>query len=182
MYAPHFAAALAIKSTAPRAPLWALLAGAFLPDVLWIALARIGVEPAQSSTFFDDWSHSLVSVLMLASLFALLFWRAGRVVVAAVWLAVFSHFLLDFPVHPKRLALYPLSRIELGWDLLTWGSSQGWLGVTNYWWLQWFLLLSFLFLYVNAMRRRHVPVNVIAASRVVVMGAQLLMLSTCISY
>ena len=42
MYAPHFAAALAIKSTVPRAPLAALLAGAFLPDLLWIALARIG--------------------------------------------------------------------------------------------------------------------------------------------
>jgi len=55
MYAPHFAAALAIKSTAPRAPLWALLAGAFLPDVLWIALARIGVDPPQSSRLFDDW-------------------------------------------------------------------------------------------------------------------------------
>jgi hypothetical protein len=47
MYSPHFAAALAIKSTAPRAPLWALLTGAFLPDMLWIALARLGVEPAQ---------------------------------------------------------------------------------------------------------------------------------------
>ena len=103
-------------------------------------------------------------------------------VVAAVWLAVFSHFLLDFPVHPKRLALYPLSKIHLGWDLLTWGSSQGWLGVTNYWWLQWFLLLFFLCVYVNGVRRTRAPVNVVAASCVVVMGAQLLMLSTCISY
>ena len=62
MYAPHFAAALAIKGRSPGAPLWALLVGAFIPDLLWIALARIGIEPAQTSNFFDDWSHSLVSV------------------------------------------------------------------------------------------------------------------------
>src|SRR5437867_9908399 len=62
MYAPHFAAALAIKGRSPGAPLWALLIGAFIPDLLWIALARIGIEPAQTSNFFDDWSHSLISV------------------------------------------------------------------------------------------------------------------------
>src|SRR5437870_2709309 len=56
MYAPHFAAALAIKGGSPGAPLWALLIGAFIPDLLWIALARIGIEPAQTSNFFDDWS------------------------------------------------------------------------------------------------------------------------------
>src|SRR5206468_6228193 len=141
MYAPHFAAALAIKSTVPRAPLAALLAGAFLPDLLWIALARIGVEPAQPSAFFDDWSHSLMSVLALATVFGLLFSRGRRAVFLAVWLAVASHFLLDFPVHPKTLALYPLSKIHVGWDLLPWGSSGGWFGVTNYWWLQLFVLL-----------------------------------------
>src|SRR5256886_16882488 len=70
MYAPHFAAALAIKGRTPEAPLWALLIGAFVPDLLWIALARIGIEPAQTSNFFDDWSHSLISVAILATLFA----------------------------------------------------------------------------------------------------------------
>ena len=66
MYAPHFAAVLAIKARVPRAPLSALLIGAFLPDLLWMVLARIGVEPAQFFNFFDDWSHSLLSVLLLA--------------------------------------------------------------------------------------------------------------------
>jgi hypothetical protein len=57
MYAPHFAAALAIESRVRRAPLWALLVGAFLPDLVWIVFARAGVEPAQPSCFFDDWSQ-----------------------------------------------------------------------------------------------------------------------------
>jgi hypothetical protein len=124
MYAPHFAAALAIKGRTPDAPLWALLIGAFIPELLSIALARIGIEPAQTSNFFDDWSHSLLSVAILASLFALAF-RRGRPVVLAIWLAVFSHFVLDFPVHPKRLALAPLTRIYLGWDLLALGFASG---------------------------------------------------------
>src|SRR5438105_15679350 len=128
MYAPHFAAALAIKGRVREAPLWALLIGAFIPDLLWIVLARIGIEPAQTSNFYDDWSHSLVSVAILATLFASAFLRRGKSVFVAIWLAVFSHFLLDFPVHPKRLALAPLTGVYLGWDLLAWGSLPGWWG------------------------------------------------------
>jgi len=63
MYAPHFAAALAVKGRAREAPLWALLIGAFIPDLLWIALARIGIEPAQASNFYDDWLQSTPSIL-----------------------------------------------------------------------------------------------------------------------
>lgn len=58
--------------------MWAILVGAFLPDLLWIALARIGAEPAQQFNFFDDWSHSLLSVVIMASGFSLLFVRAGK--------------------------------------------------------------------------------------------------------
>jgi hypothetical protein len=144
MYAPHFAAALVIKRKSPGAPLWALLIGAFIPDLVWMTLARVGIEPAQTSNFFDDWSHSLVSVAILATLFASAFLRRGKPVVVAVWLAVFSHFVLDFPVHPKRLALAPLTGVYLGWDLLAWGSRPGWWGAINDWWLQLAVLLVLL--------------------------------------
>jgi hypothetical protein len=40
MYAPHFAAALVVKSCVQRAPLWILMAGAFLPDLVWVVNAR----------------------------------------------------------------------------------------------------------------------------------------------
>src|SRR5579863_3009835 len=170
MYAPHFAAALAIKSRARRAPLGALLIGAFLPDLVWIVLARAGIEPAQSSNFFDDWSHSLVSVMVFATLFALSFWKRGRPVVAAIWLAVFTHFLLDFPVHPWRLALYPKSQMHLGWDLLSWGSRQSWLGAINDWWLQLFVLLGLILFYAVGMRKTRIPRRIILASCVVLLS------------
>ena len=182
MYAPHFAAALAIKSRVPSAPTWALLIGAFIPDLLWIALARIGIEPAQTSNFFDDWSHSLVSVAILATLFASAFLRRGRTIFVALWLAVFSHFLLDFPVHPKRLALAPLTGIYLGWDLLAWGSRLGWLGANNDWWLQLAFLLVLLVVYGTGSRRAGFQPAAVTASCALLIGIQLLTLFPCIGY
>jgi hypothetical protein len=74
MYVPHFAAALPAKSRAREAPIWALLIAAFLPELVWMVLARAGVEPAQQATFFDD-SHSLLSIVVLSTLFAISFWQ-----------------------------------------------------------------------------------------------------------
>ncbi len=150
--------------------------------MLWIVWARMGVEPAQPANFFDDWSHSFVSVVLLASLFAFPFLRMSRGVFAAIWLAVVSHFLLDFPVHPKRLALYPWSKIHLSWDLRGWGSERGWFGAINDWWLQLFVLIFLLLVYARGMRSQPVPANLIGASCVVLIGVQVLMLSSCISY
>jgi hypothetical protein len=182
MYAPHFAAALAIKGRTPAAPLWALLIGAFIPDLLWIALARMGIEPAQPSKFFDDWSHSLISVAILASVFALAFLQRGKPVVVAIWLAVFSHFVLDFPVHPKRLALAPLTGIYIGWDLLAWGSRPGWLGAINDWWLQLAALLVLLVVYATGARRTGTQPTAVTASSALLIGIQLLTLFPYISY
>jgi hypothetical protein len=117
MTAAHFAAALAIKSRVPKAPAAALILGAFIPDFIWIVLATAGVEPTKREIFFDDWSHSLLSTVVSASVFALLFWQRGRGVAFAMWGAVFSHFILDLPVHPKDLALYPHSSVHLGLGL-----------------------------------------------------------------
>src|SRR5262249_17744574 len=77
MYAAHFAAGLALRSRAPQAPTWALLTGAFVPDFLWIAFAVLGVEPTARAVFFDDWSHSLLTTLLWATLFAACFWQKG---------------------------------------------------------------------------------------------------------
>jgi len=51
MYAAHFAAALAIKSRVPKAPVVALLLGAFVPDFFWIAFGLAGIEPSQGPAF-----------------------------------------------------------------------------------------------------------------------------------
>jgi hypothetical protein len=83
----------------------ALLAGVFLPDVVWIGLDAAGVEPSGQSVFFDGWSHSFVSVLVEATVFALFFAYKGVRVWLPVWLAVMSHVVLDAIIHPKPIAL-----------------------------------------------------------------------------
>src|ERR1041385_4859868 len=130
MYAAHFVAGLVIKRRVPQAPTWAFVGGAFVPDVIWVVLANRGIEPTEPQVFFDDWSHSLLMIMVWATLFALIFWRREREVVIAVWLAVFSHFLLDFSIHPKFLALYTHSSLHLGRVL------SGTLGAPTYWWSQ----------------------------------------------
>lgn len=175
MYAAHFAAALAIKSRAPTAPAWALITAAFLPDAVWIALAGAGVEPAGPKLFFDDWSHSLASMLIEASFFALLFARAGRRVWIAVWLAGMSHFLLDWPIHPVPLALYPHSAIHVGPALWSWGEVQIWFGFTRYWWVQSAVTVALLTVYATGARRAEIAPNLAAASCLTVAGLHFLL-------
>ena len=119
MYAAHFAAGLAIKSHAPKAPTWALLIGAFLPDFFWVAFGLAGIEPSQGPAFFDDWSHSLAMIILWACLFALAFWRTGIAVMFPVWLAVISHFVLDLPIHPKNRFLDRRYSLGFSWRSMT---------------------------------------------------------------
>jgi len=145
MYAGHFAAGLAIKAREPRAPTWALLIGVGFVDVLFglfvpLGLERVTLTPGQSPGFhldFIDWSHSLAMSLLWAVLFALAFLRRGTVV--AVWcgFAVFSHFLLDWLMHPGDLALWPhaASHIGLGiwtrWPIGWWFFELGFIAVCS---------------------------------------------------
>jgi len=182
MYAPHYAVALAVSRYSRRAPLSALLVGAFLPDLVWIVLARIGVEPADAVNFFDDWSHSLFSAALLATVFALSFRRRGRAAMAGLWLTVFSHFVLDFPLHPKPIAAYPMSRLHIGsmaWS--AWGAQPGWLSAINDWWFQLLALLVFLGVYTVG-ARRDVPWKIVAASWVALLGVHLVTLAPCVGY
>ncbi|HXW93432.1 MAG TPA: hypothetical protein VEK33_22980 [Terriglobales bacterium] len=148
----------------------ALLAGAFLPDIVWIALSAAGIEPAGASVFFDDWSHSLVSVVLEATLLALCFVRRGRGVWMPVWLAVVSHFLLDAIVHPRPAALYPYSAIHLPWNLWHWGEAQAALGFTHYWWFQLGITVLLLAIYVMGSRRQAFAQNLTWATALTVVG------------
>lgn len=151
MYPAHFAAALAVKGRSPKAPSWALMTAVFLPDLVWIALSRIGIEPElPPHGFFDDWSHSLLSIVILATIFALFFWKHGRIVVAAVWIAGLSHFFLDFLIHPARLALFPRSSVRLGWELWQFGQVKTQLGSINYWWIEMAAIVALLLIYIGA--------------------------------
>jgi hypothetical protein len=175
MYAAHFAAALAIKGRAPEAPAWALITAAFLPDAVWITLAGAGIEPTGPTTFFDDWSHSLLSIATEATAFALIFLRQGRRVWAPIWLAGASHFLLDLPIHPRLLALYPHSAVHLGAPLWDWGAARSWLGMSHYWWVQAGATAILLVIYLSGVRRAAIAPNLAVASCLTVVGLHFLL-------
>jgi len=163
MTAAHFAAALAIKSRVPKAPTAALLVAAFVPDFIWIALATTGLEPTRREIFFDDWSHSLLSVVVCATIAAIAYRSRGWEVVAALWLAVTSHFMLDLPVHPKPLALYPHSSVHLGLGLSSVPSM-------TYWFIQSAVVIALLAVYVSSRRRLGVSTRPLVASCVLILG------------
>ncbi len=125
MYAGHFAAGLALKGKVPEAPTWGILLGVGVLDILFGPLVLIGIErvsltPGQSPGFsldYIDWSHSLLSSVVLSVMFGLLFLRFGGRVMIVMCAAVFSHFILDLPMHPADLALWPGSEVHLGMGL-----------------------------------------------------------------
>lgn len=137
MYVGHFAAGLAIKAREPKAPTWALLVGVGLLDILFGPFVLAGIEratvtPSISPGFsldYIDWSHSLAMSLVWSVLFAVAFVRYGRSVVFAIGLSVFSHFLMDLPMHPPDLALWPNSTTHLGLGL--WRAAP-----TGWWFLE----------------------------------------------
>ena len=125
MYVGHFAAGLALKAVDPRAPTWGLLLAVGLLDLLFgpfviLGIERVSLTPGQSPGFsldFIDWSHSLLMSAIWAIVFAGFFYRWGFPVMLAIGAAVFSHFLLDIPMHPPDLALWPGSSTHIGLGL-----------------------------------------------------------------
>lgn len=118
MTAGHFGLAAAVKSPAPRIPLWALMFATYLLDIVFIVLNVVGVEsfapmdpahPAYGETLIQAYySHSLVGAALIAGVAALVASRAwgrrGGVVIGAV---VFSHWILDLIVHRPDLPILP---------------------------------------------------------------------------
>ena len=171
MYAAHFAAGLAVKGRIQRAPLWALMTAVFLPDFLWIILARSGAEPEYPPRgFFDDWSHSVVMILVWSSLFALPFWRRDWMVAVAIWMAGISHLVLDFLIHPRRLAIYPHASIHVGWDLWQYGQQKSRLGPNHYWWIEATFIVVLLAIYALSWKRSQCPPRIVIASCLLVCG------------
>ena len=154
--------------------MFAILAGAFLPDLLWIGLSAANLEPSAPAVFFDGWSHSLLSITLQATLFALLFMRKGVGASLPVWLAVMSHFVLDVLIHPKPIELYPHSAAHAPWDLWRWGAQHAALSFSHYWWVQLAFVFVLLALYVAGAQRASFPLNLLAATVLLVIGLHLL--------
>jgi membrane-bound metal-dependent hydrolase YbcI (DUF457 family) len=119
MFAGHFGLAAAVKAKSPDVPLWALMVGTQLLDILFVPLFLSGAETIEGSGYGGAlihaiYTHSLVGTLLLSLLAGLLGWRlwgkkAGGVLAAVV----FSHWLLDLIVHRADLPLLPGNLGEL---------------------------------------------------------------------
>ena len=133
----HFGIAFAAKPIAPKAPLWMLLVASEALDFLSFLFITIGVEK-MAVTQFDfqnglrfvseasvPWSHGLFMSIVWSLLFlavAYLFfrdWKAGGM----IGLVTFSHWILDFIVHPPDLPVLFRNSPLLGLGL--WTSGPG---------------------------------------------------------
>jgi hypothetical protein len=118
MTAGHFGFAAAVKSQAPRVPLWALMVSTYLLDFVFIVLVAAGIEnfapinpahPGYGQTLIQAYySHSLVGAILIAliaGLLADLAWgrRAGLIIGGVV----FSHWILDLLVQRPDLPILP---------------------------------------------------------------------------
>lgn len=115
MFTGHFAAAIAAKAVAPRAPLWVYVGASQFVDVIWAGFIMAGIEKVG----FDDtlkgsnldlaympYTHSLPAALawsLLAALLARRWWSGGIAIM--IGLVVFSHWLTDLIVHRPDLPL-----------------------------------------------------------------------------
>jgi len=131
MFIGHFAVGFGSKKFAPRTSLAVLVGAAVLPDVLWTVFLLCGWESVRfdpGNTRFTPldlayfpWSHSLLMDLVWATLSALLYYgltryRPGTI---AVFVAVLSHWVLDWISHRPDMPIYP-NGPKVGLGLWNW--------------------------------------------------------------
>ena len=133
MFVAHFAAGLAMRGRARQVPVAVYVGGAFVLDFMWVAFGVTGIDP----TPWSDWSHSLLMAIVWSTGFAVLFASFGRRAMAAVWLIVFSHCVLDLLI--QGATLFPLAPPDLLVPVLV--THRAWL-------LQRLLTAAFLLVFV----------------------------------
>jgi hypothetical protein len=168
MYAGHFAAGLAIKAAEPRAPMAVLLGLIFLPDLLWLGFSVSGIELVGPGQWFDGWSHSIASIVLQAAIAAVVFWRQGARVAAALGCAVLSHLILDLPIHPAPLEWYPHAASGMGNFLHGWAGNAALFGKTNGWWVEAAVVFFGVSIYLIGARRAGVDKSAAGAAAILV--------------
>jgi hypothetical protein len=133
----HFGVGLAAKQAAPRAPLWSLLVASQVLDLLSFGFAAVGLETF-GVTHTDlqhgvqvealgsvPWSHGLLMSIVWSLLVGGIAYLISRKVRLSgmLGLVVFSHWVLDFVVHPADLPLLPGASPRVGLGL--WCSGPG---------------------------------------------------------
>jgi hypothetical protein len=135
MFIGHYAVGFAAKRGAPKMSLGTLFLGAQLLDLVWPVLLLLGIERVEiepGNTVFTPlafvyypFSHSTLTAIGWATLVASVYWLVRRYTEGAIWLwvAVYSHWILDAISHRPDLPLYPGSDMLIGYGL--WNSFVG---------------------------------------------------------
>ncbi|TGM74463.1 hypothetical protein EHR01_10375 [Leptospira mtsangambouensis] len=133
MYFGHFAVAVAIKAKEPKVPTLPIFIGVCFLDILNAFFILIGISRVSPNLealpylFYNldyiDWDHSLTMALVWSFLWGASFLKDKKIALIA-FLAAFSHFLIDWPMHNSDLALYPNSHLHFGLGL--WGKMGIW--------------------------------------------------------
>jgi hypothetical protein len=130
VFVGHYAASFALKSFEKRASLGVLFLAVQFVDILFFPFVLTGIERMNivenftQSTHFEleymPFTHGLLaSVLWAAAAYAVFRWVVVKKqsVAVVVALAVFSHWLLDLPVHTPDLPLWSDASPKLGFGL-----------------------------------------------------------------
>lgn len=129
MFIGHYGVAYAAKAVAPKAPLAAYFLAVQVLDVLFSVFVLGGVEHMEIVHSYTRYNpYRLYDMPITHSLVGALGWAIAVAIVAAVarlprreslWLglAVFSHFLLDLPVHTPDLTIAGNDTAKLGLGL-----------------------------------------------------------------
>jgi hypothetical protein len=129
MFIAHFGVGFGAKAAAPRVSLGSLFLAAQFVDLIWPTLLLLGIERVNIVTdgsrnppldfVYYPYSHSLLTVVGWAILFAIAYFiaRRNRIGAFVLGLAVISHWLLDLVVHYPDLPLYPGQSPLLGLSL-----------------------------------------------------------------
>jgi hypothetical protein len=133
----HLGVAFAAKPLASKAPLWSLLVASEALDLLCGVFMAAGMEKMAETqidfkhgiqmltTPFIPWSHGLFMSLvwsLLAAGIAYFFIRDVRAGVS-IGAVIFSHWILDFIVHPPDLPIFFDASRVLGLGLWTSGTG-----------------------------------------------------------
>lgn len=159
MFIGHFGTGFAAKKVASAVSLGTLFFAAQFIDLFWPIFLLIGIERVEidvgntvvTPLNFIDYpvSHGLLSVLIWAALFGLVYYLLKKNWKNSLWLAglVVSHWILDLLTHRPDLPLVPGSDIKVGLGL--WGSLWGTIFVEG------LIFVTGLYLYLKSTRAKN---------------------------
>jgi len=159
MFVGHFAVGFVAKRMAPRISLGTTVLASLLPDLLWSIFLIAGIEHVRfrpgvgAANYLDAsdiaLSHSLLTDAVWAAMLAALYfvWRRYSRGAWVLFLAVLSHWLLDFASHRPDMALAP--GVDKRFGLGLWTSIPATVVVEGGFWL------IAIILYVRATRPRN---------------------------